>query len=209
MGDHHPDTISSAGQHDPHRTPSRQPLPPRSAALKFVLLVGVMSFFADFTYEGSRSIIDPYLGLLGAGVLAIAMVTGAGEPLGYGLRLFSLRLWVVHRHLWHCLVRRKYRRRCTFQHLAHDSCAVLRDRRTRRDPPHTPRRTPHQSLKPCRTDNLERLRSARGRTPRCADRRPAFRTFASRGRARVLLPRFHRVRVLRPVGRRPARHRLR
>src|SRR6266498_2348728 len=38
-----------------------------SPALKFVLMVGVMSFFADFTYEGSRSIIGPYLGLLGAG----------------------------------------------------------------------------------------------------------------------------------------------
>ena len=31
-------------------------------AMKFVLMVGVMSFFADFTYEGSRSIIGPYLG---------------------------------------------------------------------------------------------------------------------------------------------------
>jgi predicted MFS family arabinose efflux permease len=60
-------------------------------ALKFVLMVGVMSFFADFTYEGSRSIIGQYLGLLGAGALAIAMITGAGELLGYGLRLFSGR----------------------------------------------------------------------------------------------------------------------
>jgi MFS family permease len=62
-----------------------------SAALRFVLMVGVMSFFADFTYEGSRSIIGQYLGLLGAGALAIAMITGFGELLGYGLRLFSGR----------------------------------------------------------------------------------------------------------------------
>ncbi len=62
-----------------------------SPALKFVLMVGVMSFFADFTYEGSRSIIGPYLGLLGAGALAIAVITGFGEFLGYGLRLFSGR----------------------------------------------------------------------------------------------------------------------
>ena len=60
-------------------------------ALKFVLLVGVMSFFADFTYEGSRSIIGPFLGKLGAGALAIAAITGAGEFLGYGLRLVSGR----------------------------------------------------------------------------------------------------------------------
>lgn len=60
-------------------------------ALKFVLLVGVMSFFADFTYEGSRSIIGPYLGMLGAGAFAIAVITGIGEFLGYGLRLVSGR----------------------------------------------------------------------------------------------------------------------
>ena len=39
--------------------------------MRFVLLVGVMSFFADFTYEGSRSIIGPYLGQLGAGALEL------------------------------------------------------------------------------------------------------------------------------------------
>ncbi len=60
-----------------------------SPSLRFVLLVGVMSFFADFTYEGSRSVIGQYLGRLGAGALAISVVTGLGEFLGYGLRLVS------------------------------------------------------------------------------------------------------------------------
>lgn len=63
-----------------------------SAALKFVVMVGVMSFFADFTYEGSRSVIGPYLKILGAGALAISAVTGFGELVGYGLRLVSGRL---------------------------------------------------------------------------------------------------------------------
>lgn len=62
-----------------------------SAGLKFVLMVGVMSFFADFTYESSRAVIGPFLGLLGAGALAIAVVTGFGELLGYGLRVVSGR----------------------------------------------------------------------------------------------------------------------
>jgi MFS family permease len=62
-----------------------------SPALKFVLTVGIMSFFADFTYEGSRSVIGPYLGTLGAGALAISVISGLGEFLGYGLRLFSGR----------------------------------------------------------------------------------------------------------------------
>ncbi len=64
----------------------------KATALKFVLLIGVMSFFADFTYEGSRSIIGPYLGMLGAGAAVIGIVTGLGELLGYGLRLVSGRL---------------------------------------------------------------------------------------------------------------------
>jgi MFS family permease len=64
----------------------------KGKALRFVLLVGVMSFFADFTYEGSRSIIGPYLAVLGASAAAVGIITGLGELLGYGLRLVSGRL---------------------------------------------------------------------------------------------------------------------
>jgi predicted MFS family arabinose efflux permease len=75
----------------PGRTAIRQRISGASPALKFVLMVGVMSFFADFTYEGSRSIIGPYLGTLGAGALAVSVISGGGEFLGYGLRLLSGR----------------------------------------------------------------------------------------------------------------------
>ena len=61
-------------------------------ALRFVLLVGVMSFFADFAYEGMRSISGPYLGLLGASATVVGVVAGLGELAGYGLRLVSGRL---------------------------------------------------------------------------------------------------------------------
>jgi MFS family permease len=64
----------------------------KARALKFVLLIGVMSFFADFTYEGSRSIIGPYLAVLGASAATVGIVTGFGELLGYGLRLVSGRM---------------------------------------------------------------------------------------------------------------------
>jgi MFS family permease len=67
----------------------RSRLAKASPALKFVLLVGIVSFFADFTYEGSRSVVGQYMGLLGAGALAIGVVTGFGELLGYALRLVS------------------------------------------------------------------------------------------------------------------------
>jgi MFS family permease len=59
----------------------------QSRALRFVLLIGIMSFFADFTYEASRGIVGPYLALLGASAAAVAIITGFGELLGYGLRV--------------------------------------------------------------------------------------------------------------------------
>lgn len=60
-------------------------------ALRFVLLIGILSFFADFTYEGARSVLGPYLALLGASAAVVGIVTGFGELLGYGLRLVSGR----------------------------------------------------------------------------------------------------------------------
>jgi predicted MFS family arabinose efflux permease len=64
------------------------------------LLIGVLSFFADFTYEGSRSILGPYLGSLGATATLIGIVMGLGELLGYGLRLVSGRLADFTRQFW-------------------------------------------------------------------------------------------------------------
>jgi MFS family permease len=60
-------------------------------ALRFIILIGILSFFADFTYEGSRSIVGPYLGTLQASGAIVGIVTGFGELLGYCLRLFSGR----------------------------------------------------------------------------------------------------------------------
>ncbi|MDE2225890.1 MAG: hypothetical protein KGJ46_11515, partial [Xanthomonadaceae bacterium] len=58
-------------------------------ALTFVVLIGVVSLFADMTYEGSRSIWGPFLGTLGATGAIIGLVAGGGELLGYLLRLFT------------------------------------------------------------------------------------------------------------------------
>lgn len=62
------------------------------SALHFVLLIGVLSLFADFTYEGSRSILGPYLASLQASATVVGIVMGLGELFGYGLRLVSGRL---------------------------------------------------------------------------------------------------------------------
>jgi MFS family permease len=72
----------------------------RRHALRFVLLIGLLSVFADFTYEGSRSITGPYLLSFGAGAVIVAVVSGAGELLGYGLRLVSGRLVDATRRFW-------------------------------------------------------------------------------------------------------------
>jgi MFS family permease len=69
-------------------------------ALRFVLMIGVLSFFADFTYEGSRSIIGPFLAALGATGFIVASVTGFGELAGYGLRLVSGRLADLSGRYW-------------------------------------------------------------------------------------------------------------
>src|SRR2546430_10756035 len=59
-----------------------------------------MSFFANFVYEGSRSIIGPYLAFLETKTLAVGVITGFGELLGYGLRLVSGRLADSTRQFW-------------------------------------------------------------------------------------------------------------
>src|SRR5271169_5316294 len=61
----------------------------RRAALKFVVLLGIVSLFADMTYEGARSVTGPYLAILGASGLAVGLIAGFGELVGYALRLVS------------------------------------------------------------------------------------------------------------------------
>ena len=55
-------------------------------AFRFVLIIGIVNFFADMTYEGGRSIAGPFLGSLGASATIVGFVAGLGELIGYGLR---------------------------------------------------------------------------------------------------------------------------
>ncbi|HXI15555.1 MAG TPA: MFS transporter [Chloroflexota bacterium] len=71
----------------------------RSATV-FVVLVGVLSFFADFTYEGARSVAGPFLASLGVGAGLLGVIVGLGELLGYGLRLVSGRFADATGLLW-------------------------------------------------------------------------------------------------------------
>lgn len=59
------------------------------SAMAFVVLLGVVSLFADMTYEGARSVTGPFLSALGASAAVVGVVSGFGEFVGYGLRLIS------------------------------------------------------------------------------------------------------------------------
>jgi hypothetical protein len=45
-------------------------------AVMFVVLLGVVSLFADITYEGARSITGPFLAFLGANAAIAALIFG-------------------------------------------------------------------------------------------------------------------------------------
>lgn len=58
-------------------------------AWRAIVLFGIVSLFADITYEGARSISGPFLEGLGASAAVVGIVAGAGELIAYGLRLAS------------------------------------------------------------------------------------------------------------------------
>src|ERR1700681_534918 len=72
----------------------------RAAALRFILCLGVVSLFADMTYEGAHSIIGPYLKDLGATGFQVAIIAGVGEMLAASLRFFSGRFADRTRAYW-------------------------------------------------------------------------------------------------------------
>jgi len=58
-------------------------------AMKLIVLFGLVSLFGDFIYEGARSVNGPYLKTLGASAAVVGLIAGAGEFIGYAVRLFS------------------------------------------------------------------------------------------------------------------------
>jgi len=74
--------------------------PGRKAALRFVLTIGIVSLFADMTYEGGRSITGALLATLGASGFLVGVIAGLGELLGYGLRLVSGRISDKTQKFW-------------------------------------------------------------------------------------------------------------
>src|SRR5258706_480978 len=71
---------SSTAPRDDHR-----------AAVRFIVCFGLVSLFADMTYEGAHSIVGPLLKGLGASAAAVAIIAGLGEMIAASLRFFSGR----------------------------------------------------------------------------------------------------------------------
>jgi len=72
----------------------------RSRAIRFIVCLGIVSMFADITYEGARSVIGPFLSDLGASATQVGLIAGVGEMLAASLRLFSGRLADRTRAYW-------------------------------------------------------------------------------------------------------------
>jgi MFS family permease len=72
----------------------------RKHAIRFIVCLGIVSMFADITYEGARSVIGPFLHDLGASAAQVGIIAGIGEMLAASLRFFSGRLADRTRSYW-------------------------------------------------------------------------------------------------------------
>ena len=62
---------------------------PRWTPWRFVTRFGVVSLLSDLAYEGARSVIGPYLGILGASATLVGLITGLGEAFAWAGRLVT------------------------------------------------------------------------------------------------------------------------
>jgi MFS family permease len=72
----------------------------RKSAIRFIVAMGIVSLFADMTYEGAHSIIGPFLKDLGASATAVGIIAGLGEMIAATLRVLSGRLADRTRAYW-------------------------------------------------------------------------------------------------------------
>lgn len=61
----------------------------KKQALLFIVFLGIISFFSDFTHEGARSIYGQYLNIIGVSAFLVAFTAGLGEFIGQALRIFT------------------------------------------------------------------------------------------------------------------------
>lgn len=84
----------------PGKNISKASSPERKNAFRFIFVLGIVSLFADMTYEGAHSIIGPFLKDLGASATQVGIIAGLGEMIAASLRLLSGRLADRTRAYW-------------------------------------------------------------------------------------------------------------
>ncbi len=72
----------------------------RKAAYRFIVCLGIVSLFADMTYEGAYSGIGPFLNDLGVSAALVGIISGFGEMVAASLRYFSGRFADRTRAYW-------------------------------------------------------------------------------------------------------------
>ena len=72
----------------------------RAVAIRFIVCLGIVSLFADMTYEGAYSIIGPFFKELGMSAALVGVISGAGEMIAASLRYFSGRFADRTRAYW-------------------------------------------------------------------------------------------------------------
>lgn len=76
------------------------PVDVRRAAFRFIVCIGLVSLFADMTYEGAYSGIGPFLSELGVGATLVGVISGVGEMIAASLRYFSGKIADRTRAYW-------------------------------------------------------------------------------------------------------------
>src|SRR5262245_54491710 len=76
----------------------------RKAAYRFIVCLGIVSLFADMTYEGAYSGVGPFLNDLGVSAALVGFISGFGEMLGASLRYFSGKFADRTRAYWPIVV---------------------------------------------------------------------------------------------------------
>jgi MFS family permease len=77
---------------DPARVVPQQDVP-RQRAVRFIVLIGVVSLFSDMTYESARSINGPFLATLGASATLVGVVAGSGVYADRSQRYWTVTIW--------------------------------------------------------------------------------------------------------------------
>nr|WP_319540622.1 MFS transporter [uncultured Methanospirillum sp.] len=72
----------------------------RRDAYRIIFLLGIVALCGDIIYEGARSISGPYLLSLGTSAVLVGTITGAGEFLGYAVRIVSGKIADLSHYYW-------------------------------------------------------------------------------------------------------------